>query len=181
MIVWWLSMVALAQGLDPVGPDAAVASTAPVARAPMGADLAGTWRLDKSASEAMDEILLAMGANWFERQILKTSTPNHEIVPSEDMFTVIVRSGPYKRVDEMPLDNVERSVDYAIVGTAHVRGRMEGDAVWTGARLTFRDGTEGMLESTRRRKDADTMLLVMRLTKADGTVLEANRIFRRVR
>lgn len=139
--------------------------------------LDGLWTLDRAASEDADPLLAAMGAGWLERQLLRTTTPSHEIQLTDDGGTIVVRSGPYRRTDELHFDGQRREVDYPLVGKAVVWHRSDETGVTTWAQLPLRDGTVAVLRSTRSRITDQSMLLHMVLTLHDGRTLSAKRYF----
>ena len=141
-------------------------------------DLAGVWKLDRDASDAVAPMLERMDAPWIARRMADSMSPTMTVTPLADGRLHIRNENPIRTTEqELPLDGVAREARDAM-GRKVVR-----TASWDDGHLvvTSRNYVEAdrivSVESTWTRS-GDTLVIVNRIDP-DGDVLVIRRVFQR--
>lgn len=138
-----------------------------------GADLTGTWAYDAKASESTKPILKARGAPWHVRTAVglmsRTLTFSEE---RDQKIETVADMGVARLAQTLTLDDQPREETTPKGDVATVRSRREGDAVVTQTSLALRDGTPGVLTTTRTVVEGALHVRLV-LTDASGGVVAA--------
>lgn len=139
--------------------------------------LAGTWLLDKEASEDMDPLLAALGRSRMKRALAKRiKTVVHEVTVSEAGISIRIKAGPMDETSELLFGQAGET--FVVGGTATVTARLDGSEVVAEGDMEI-DGVAARFRTERSLQDADTTLIVRSLELEGAEPVSVRRIFRR--
>jgi hypothetical protein len=139
--------------------------------------LAGSWLLDKEASDDIDPLLVALGRSRLKRTMArKIKTITHEVAVSGTGMTVRIQAGPMDQTSELTFG--KPSETFVVGGSSVVTARLEGDVVVAEGPMEI-DGKAAIFRSERSLLDPDTTLVVRALQFEGEQPLRVRRIFRR--
>lgn len=152
-----------------------VGATLLLSPAALAGDLVGTWALDKSASEPVDELLRAQGVGAVKRKMAASIDVELTITRAGDGVTVNTLAAGNARSETIQADGTERSV-------TNDRGTFQVTASWQGEDLVVvaRSADGGSVTTRRSVSDDDkTLTQAVAMKTPDRKTISANRVFRR--
>jgi hypothetical protein len=144
------------------------------------ADFRGQWLLDKKASDSMEPLLEAQGIPSFERRVYCHLTVTLQIEQSKESLKIRFKTPVASDEEEVKTDLTvqEREVPY-IGKVAHQSEWLDGGKVL----VTHTEVKSSKQMGTVQRYLEDkgqTLINLVTLTTADGRVLKAKRVFRKI-
>jgi hypothetical protein len=145
-------------------------------------NFSGTWMLDPKASDSVDEILKAQGANFIERQGAKGAKITQQIQQDASQMTITVKSPVKTTTEVLKLDGTP------MVSQTDRLGNVKTKTTWGTDNTTLisvvepteADAKFKTLKLSRTLQDqGKTMNQLIEMTLKDGKVLKANRVFRK--
>jgi len=141
-------------------------------------DFSGTWVLDIDASDSPDEYLKAQGASLLERKAVSSMVVTLTIAQTPEKVTVNVSSAVKSDLQEQVMDNTVRT-ETTDTGPAQVKHYWTDEGAMTSVMSVANKDGEPVTQVTTRTLSGATMTQVISVTKADGTSVSMNRIFRK--
>jgi hypothetical protein len=143
-----------------------------------GNGLAGTWVLDKNASESIEDLLSAQGVGWAKRKVISKLQITEILEFADDMSSVTMKKETsVKNTEEkLSLDKTEQ-VEDDVLGSVEQHVFLENEEGKPILVISLR-GASG--ETVNRRiVDGNKLTIHSKFTTPKGKVVECTRIFNR--
>lgn len=141
------------------------------------AGLAGTWLLDKEASDDIDPLLGALGRSAMKRMMArKLKKITHVVAVAPGWIDVEIHAGPVTATSHLEFG--VPSETFIVGGSAIVTSELVDGAVVSAGELDV-DGVTVVFRSHRSLVDADTTALVMSVEQPGEPTVTVRRVFRR--
>ncbi len=144
-------------------------------------DLVGSWELDLAASEPVEALMEAGGFGWVERNAL-AKLPITQVFSLEgDVLEVLIDTPLGDRTERLPLGGEVKTGTSPKGEPWESRTRFDGDALASTMRVTLAEGTRTFTIRRTLHEDRTVLRQTLVLTLPDGRVLQAKRLFRKVK
>ncbi len=158
---------------------AACATTAWAEDAPI--NFTGTWKLDRSASDPMREMLKAQGYNALEVSILEKVPVTQVMTPTSDGLAIEIRSTIIRTSEQLHFDGHARSEKSSVLGPVIRLSRWspDGRQLLTMIRYNAKCGLGAEMTVTRTIAGAERSRLMQEtfVRLADGREFKARQVF----
>lgn len=144
-------------------------------------DLVGSWELDLGASEPVEALMEAGGFGWVERNALAKLPITQVFSLNGDTLEVLIDTPLGDRTERLPLGGEVKTGTSTKGEPWESRTRFDGDALATTMRVTLAEGTRTFTIRRTLHEDRTVLRQTLVLTLPDGRVLQAKRLFRKVR
>jgi len=141
-------------------------------------DYSGTWVLDIDASDSPDEYMKAQGASLLERKAVANIVVTLTIAQTPEKVSVNVSSAVKTELQEQVMDNTVRT-QTTDTGPAQVKHYWGDSGEMISVMSVANKDGEPITQVTSRTVSGATMTQVISVTKADGSSVSMNRIFRK--
>lgn len=144
-------------------------------------DLVGSWELDLAASEPVEALMEAGGFGWVERNALAKLPTTQVITVHDGVLEVLIDTPLGDRTERLPLSGEVKTGTSPKGEPWESRTRFDGDALASTMRVTLPEGTRTFTVRRTLHEDRTVLRQTLVLTLPDGRVLQARRLFRKVK
>ncbi len=145
-------------------------------------DFSGTWVLDLSASDPVDDLMRVQGFSFPERQVAARMAVTQTIVQTPDELRIDVESVAKSRREVLHLDGREETIETEKNGPMLTRSSWapDGATLVSQSRVRLSNGAPAVLRVSRQLRDGGrTLAQRLELEVSGGARYAATRVFRR--